>query len=157
MRSFSDEPVSKEQVNTLLEAGRQAPSAGNLQARDFFVITSEETKQALVKAALGQTFIAQAPLVIVVCANIERVKPYGSRGIDLYCLQDAAASVQNMLLAAHAIGLASCWIGAFDEGPVYDILDLPPHLRPVAIIPFGHPAEEGKERPKRKDDVHWHD
>lgn len=158
VRSFTDESVPKKMIDEILEAGRAAPSAGNRQARDFFVVTKDETKQKIVEAALGQSFIAQAPYVIVVCANQERIaNPYASRGIELYCIQDASASVQNMLLALHSKGLATCWIGAFDEKAVSQVLELPEHLRPVAILPIGHPAEEGNPRPKRDDDVHWLD
>jgi len=60
-----------------------------------------------------------------------------------------------MLLTIHSLGLASCWVGAFNEDLVHEILTLPGHLRPVALLPIGYPAEEGKERKKRDDDVHW--
>lgn len=155
IRAFSDKEVTTDQIEKILDAGRSAPSAGNLQARDFFVISDTETKNELARAALDQMFIAQAPVVIVVCSNLERVGPYGQRGIDLYCLQDAAASVQNMLLIIHSMGLASCWIGAFNEDEASSALQLPGHLRPVAILPIGAPGESGKERRKRDDDVHW--
>ena len=157
IRKFQDKEVSRELVDRFLDAGRSAPSAGNLQARDFFVISDAGTKDELVTAAHDQTFIAQAPVVIVVCSNLERVASYGERGIDLYCIQDAGASVQNILLAVHSSGLASCWIGAFDEQIVVSALGLPEHLRPVALLPIGYPAEKGKERKKRDDDVHWFD
>jgi nitroreductase len=157
IRAFTDKPISRGQVEARIEAGRCAPSAGNLQARDFFVVNSSEMREGLASAALGQGFIAQAPVVIVVCSNLDRIKPYGARGKELYCLQDAAASAQNMLLTAHSLGLASCWVGAFDESRVHSLLRLPGHLRPVAILPFGHAAERGKDRPRRSDDVHWLD
>ena len=156
IRSFSDKPVPRELIEEIIETGRAAPSAGNRQARDFFVITDTGTKQKIVEAALGQDFIARAPYVVVVCANEERIaNPYRDRGVTLYCIQDASASVQNMLLALHAKGLACCWIGAFDEKAVSDIMSLPSHLRPVAILPIGYPDEVGREPAKRDDDVHW--
>ncbi len=157
IRAFTDRDVSKDLIEKILDAGLSAPSAGNLQARDFFVILKEDIKNRLAAAALNQTFIAQAQVVIVVCSNLERIAPYGKRGIELYCLQDAGASVQNMLLAIHSQGMASCWIGAFDEEEVSRVLELSEHLRPVAMLPIGYPAESGKEREKRGDDVHWLD
>jgi nitroreductase len=158
IRSYSTEPVPKGLIDEIIETGRAAPSAGNRQARDFFVVTDQRTKDRIAVAALGQDFIATAPYVIVVCANQERIaNPYRTRGIELYCIQDASASVQNMLLTIHARGLATCWIGAFDEGAVSEIISLTGHLRPVAILPIGYPAEEGREPPKRSDDVHWLD
>lgn len=155
IRAFSDKEVTRDQIEKILDAGRSAPSAGNLQARDFFVISKDETKTELARAALDQMFIAQAPVVIVVCSNLECIGPYGQRGIELYCLQDAAASVQNMLLIIHSLGLASCWIGAFNEDEASRVLQLPGHLRPVALLPIGSPGETGKERKKRNDDIHW--
>ena len=97
IREFCDKPVPQEMIDRILEAGRAAPSAGNLQARDFFVIESKEVREQLVEAALGQKFIAHAPIVIVVCANFEKIDSYGKRGIELYSIQDSAASAQNML------------------------------------------------------------
>ena len=72
----------------------------------------------------------------------------------MYCLQDAAASVQNMLLTVHGLGLGACWIGAFEEAPVSRILELPEHLRPVAIVSIGWTDEKRVRRPKRDDDIH---
>ncbi|RLF23588.1 MAG: nitroreductase family protein, partial [Thermoprotei archaeon] len=109
-------------------------------------------------AALGQMWIAEAPVVVVVCANIPRTAwRYGERGRSLYCLQDTAAAIQNMLLAAHALGYGTCWVGAFDEEEVSRILGLPDHVRPVAIVPIGKPAESPIPPPRRPLDevVHW--
>ncbi len=148
VRRFKDRAVEKELIEELLYAAQMAPSAGNLQARDFVVVTDKATKQMLTKAALGQSFIEQAPVVIVFCANIERSsRIYKSRG-ELYAVQDATASVQNLLLAAHANGLATCWVGAFDESAVCEILGLPKKTRPVAIIPVGY-ADETPTAPQR--------
>ncbi len=155
IRKFKSQDVEKEKIEKIILAGRQAPSAGNLQARDFFVITDSDTKEKLTLAAHNQTFITEAPYVIVVCTNEERIKPYGDRGTDLYMFQDTGASVQNMLLAAHAQGLGTCWVGAFDDKAVHEIMKLESHLWPVAIIPIGYPEKGANERPKRDDDVNW--
>ena len=110
----------------------------------------------MTRAAHNQTFISEAPYVIVVCTNEARIESrYGERGTGLYMIQDAAASVQNMLLAAHAQGLGTCWVGAYDDNAVHDIMGLEEHLWPVAIIPIGYPAKGAEERAKRDDDVHW--
>ncbi|MHA1262971.1 MAG: nitroreductase family protein, partial [Candidatus Freyarchaeota archaeon] len=118
------EDVSDEQVKKLLEAAIMAPSAGNMQPWDFIVVRDEGQKKALARAALGQMFVASAPVVIVVCANKPRTaRRYGSRGSELYCLQDTAAATQNILLAATAMGLAGCWVGAFNEEEASRVLD----------------------------------
>ena len=141
IRRFKSKAIGKEMVDTLLSAAKMAPSAGNLQARDFIIITQDTTKRKLANAALGQTFIEKAPLVIVAVANLERSsRKYGSRG-TLYAIEDTSAGIMNLLLCAHSMGLATCWIGAFDEGAVNEILKLPPKTMPIAIIPVGYPDE----------------
>ncbi|MCZ7393136.1 MAG: nitroreductase family protein [Candidatus Methanoperedens sp.] len=148
VRKFKDRAVGKEIIEELLKAAQMAPSAGNLQARDFIVVSNKISKQKLKEAALGQSFIEQAPVVIVVVANIERSsRIYRSRG-ELYGIQDATAGVENMLLAAHSMGLATCWVGAFDENAVSEMLGIPHKTRPVAIIPVGY-ADEAPAAPPR--------
>ncbi len=92
----------------------------------------------MVKAALGQSFIAEAPLAIVACIDLRISDDYGERGVKLYAIQDVAASIQNVLLVAHEMGLASVWVGAFKEEEVHKILKLPRHLRPISIVPVGY-------------------
>ncbi len=157
IRKFKDRAVGKEIIEKLLDAAQMAPSAGNLQARDFIVVFNKITKQKLTKAALNQSFIEQAPVVIVVIANTERSsRVYKSRG-ELYAAQDATASIMNLLLAAHSCGLATCWVGAFDESSVGEALGIPPKTRPVAIIPVGYADEEHAAPPRMGLDkvVHW--
>jgi nitroreductase len=139
VRNFSEKKVPYDIIRDIILLSHMAPSAGNLQARDFIVVDNQRVKQMLCEAAFGQAFLAQAPVDIVVCANLDRIKHYGKRGADLYCIQDAAAAVEHILLLAVDYGLASCWIGAFDESAVINILNLPVHIRPVAIIPIGYP------------------
>lgn len=150
VRVFTDEPVSEDEVNQLLDAARWAPSAGNIQPWKFIVVQNAKTKHGLVEAALDQTFIEEAPVVFVVCANPTRSsRRYGSRGARLYCLQDTAAAIQNIHLAAYAMGLATCWVGTFREEKARRVLNIPDNLRPVAIIPVGHAAEKPEATPRR--------
>jgi nitroreductase len=143
VRAFTDESVSEKEIMKIIDAARWAPSAGNIQPWEFIVVQDAKTKRGLVEAALDQTFIQEAPIVIVACANPTRSRRrYGSRGASLYCLQDTAAAIQNIHLAAYSLGLATCWVGAFQEAEVRRVLNLPDDLRPVAIIPVGHPAEK---------------
>jgi nitroreductase len=149
IRSFKSDPLPENALNQILEAARWAPSAGNVQPWEFFVVRSEEQKKGLAKAALGQMFLAEAPVVIVVCAVPSRsARRYRERGEKLYCIQDTAAATQNILLSATAIGLGTCWIGAFDEEGVRRVLGLGLDMKPVALIPVGYPAE--KPSPPRR-------
>jgi len=150
IRSFKSDKVSAQLVEILVDAAQQAPSAGNVQPWEFIIIREPKTKKELVHAALDQTFIAEAPVIIVVCANEKlAAKRYGTRGRTLYCVQDTAAAIQNILLAAYSLGLGTCWIGAFDEEETREILRIPQDVRPVAIVPVGYPAESPYPRTRR--------
>jgi len=150
VRAFTREDVSKEEVDKLIEAATHAPSAGNIQPWEFIVIRDSRIKRKLAMAALDQSFIEEAPVVIVVCANeLRSGQGYGNRGATLYCLQDTAAAIQNMLLTACALGLGTCWVGAFREETVRETLSIPRGVRPVSIIPVGHAAKKPETRFKR--------
>ena len=151
VRRFSSAEVSASTVRKILSAAIRAPTAGNRQPWHFIVVRREEVKHALARAAYGQGFVAQAPVVIVVCADPERsAMRYGARGRELYCLQDTAAATENILLAATALGLGGCWVGAFDEMAAARALALPRALRPVAMVPIGEPMPEpGGRTPRR--------
>jgi nitroreductase len=137
-------------VKAVLEAARWAPNGGNLQPWRFVVVLDAAMRRGIAGAAYGQTFLAQAPVVITVCAvPAESASKYGARGRELYCLQDTAAAAQNILLAATERGLGSCWVGAFDEAAISRVLGLPASWRPVALIALGQPAETEPQRSRR--------
>jgi nitroreductase len=150
VRSFTDAAVSDDQLDRILGAARWAPSAGNVQPWEFVVVRKPEEKRALCEAAFGQMFVEAAPLLIVVCADERRSgRSYGSRGKDLFCIQDTAAAVQNILLAAYSMGLGTCWVGAFDEKRVRGVLGVPEGVRPVALVPVGYSAGASGMRTRR--------
>jgi len=150
IRAFKNQDVPAETVEELIDAARWAPSAGNIQPWEFIIVRKPRIKRRLVEAALGQMFIEEAPVVIVVCANEERSSQgYGVRGETLYCLQDTAAAIQNIHLTAYSLGLGTCWVGAFREEETRKILKIPHGVRPVAIIPVGYPAESPSPRRRR--------
>ncbi len=143
VRSFKQKNIPKKEIEEIIEIGHMAPSAGNRQARDFILISDEEQKQKLVNNAYNQSFIAEAPWVVVVCANKKRSEErYGERGKDLYSIQDASAAVENMLLAVVDKGYGSVWVGAFEEEKVSDQLGIPDGVRPITIMPIGYPDED---------------
>jgi nitroreductase len=143
--------VSPGEVERLLAAAVRAPSAGNRQPWHFYVVRDPVRRRALAAAAYRQDFVAQAPLAIVVCADAEQsAGRYGQRGRELYCLQDTAAAIEHILLAAVALGLGGCWVGAFDERAASRALNLPGRHRPVAILPIGKPAGEPATRTRRQ-------
>lgn len=142
VRSFDTRyDVPPDVVERILRAAIQAPSAGNCQPWHFVVVRREQVRRRLARAAFDQDFIAQAPVVIVVCTEVDRsAATYGSRGVELYSRQDTAAATEHILLAATSLRLASCWVGAFDDSAVAGVLQLSATLDPVAIVPIGVPA-----------------
>ncbi|MHA1974942.1 MAG: nitroreductase family protein [Candidatus Hodarchaeales archaeon] len=158
VRSYKSDEIADEDIQTLLEAARWAPSAGNRQPVEIIIVKSPEQKGLLVKNALNQKFIQEAPVVLVVCSDLERSSSrYGERGSSLYAIQDAAAATQNILLTATAMGYGTVWIGAFDESGVSETLKLPSNIRPLAIIPIGRPAKIGSPPTRRevKELIHY--
>jgi nitroreductase len=137
--------ISSSDEKLILEAGRLAPSAGNMQTWHFFLVRDNIKKRMIADAAFRQSFITEAPLVIVVAIDkIQATKAYGSRGLHLYGIQDTAAAIEHMLLAARALGIGSCWIGAYNEEELEQVLHIDrKRYRTVAIIPLGY----SKERP----------
>lgn len=149
VRAFAPEAVEVEKVKQVLAAANAAPSAGNLQAYEIFRVTRQEQRAALARAALEQSFVAQAPVVLVFCANPARsAAKYRARGSGLYAIQDATIACAFAMLAATALGLGSVWVGAFDNGAVRRVLGCDDVL-PVAILPLGYPAEEPGPAPRR--------
>lgn len=141
VRRFFTRDIPEKFLPLLEESLLCAPSAGNLQSRHFHFVFRDDVKRRLAEAAFGQDFVLEAPLDVVCCADLDIRRHYGDRGVSLYCLQDVAASVQNLMLVATSLGLGTVWVGAFDERKVSAAMNLPVHLRPVAIVPVGFPAE----------------
>jgi nitroreductase len=140
--------ISPSELHLILEAGRLAPSARNMQSWHFFVIRDYTMKKMIAEAAYGQSFISDAPVVIVVAMDKVRVKEYyGVRGVTLYGIQETAAAVEHILLAARALGIGSCWVGAYSEEKLESILKIDGRrFRTTAIIPLGYSNETPPER-----------
>lgn len=151
IRAYTAQPIGPEKLQQILEAVNRAPSAGNLQAYEVYLVCDARRKTALARAAYDQEFLAQPPIVLVFCAHAARsAGKYGKRGMDLYCVQDAAIACTFAMLAAAALSLATVWVGAFDEDEVRRVIGAPPAHRPVAMLPVGYPAESPRRRPRRR-------
>ncbi len=143
IRRFIDRPVEEEKIAKILDAGRWAPSVGNLQEWRFIIVKDKKRIVTISEAALGQYWMNRAYAIIVVLTNDRRVtSSYGRRGAELYIKQDAAAATQNILLAAHSLGLGACWVGSFDDSSLRRILKIPDEISVHALIPIGYPAEK---------------
>ena len=150
IRRYQTREVEEEKLWKILEAINSAPSAGDLQGYEVVLVRSASTKEALARAAYGQTSPVQAPVVLVFCADrLLSASKYGKRGAELYAVQDATIAAAYCQLAAAALGLATVWIGAFDTEAVWAAIGAPEHVTPVAIIPVGYAAEEPRATPRR--------
>ncbi|HID07416.1 MAG TPA: nitroreductase [Armatimonadetes bacterium] len=158
IRAYKPDPLPDDILQRILETINAAPSAGNLQGYEVVVVRDPERKRMLARAAFGQNFIAQAPVVLVFLQNPRRsASRYGQRGATLYSLQDATIACTFAHLAATALGLGSCWVGAFDDDAVASAVEAPSDMRPVAVLPIGYPDERPWATGRRRLDdlIHW--
>ncbi len=142
IRRFLGIPVDSETQMTIVEAGSMAPSSGNMQDWKFIIIDKKPLMKNICTHSLNQECVQNAAFLVVVCSDPEQTElNYGLRGERLYTTQNCAAAAENMLLAAHALGLGGTWVGAFDEEKLREILDIPSKARPQVILAFGYPDE----------------
>ena len=150
IRKYNPDPVGEDSLKRILEAANSAPSAGNLQAFEIYLVQDQVRRMHLSKAALNQEFISEAPLVLVFCANPSRSEwKYRNRAVNLYSIQDATIACTFAMLAATNLGFASVWIGAFDENVVRQIIKAPADEKPVALLPIGYAAESSPQKQRR--------
>lgn len=161
IRKFKNKPVEEEKLQNVLEAARMAPSWANFQCWRFVVVKDPAVRARLstlsyvelffapkgYKANPAQKALAEAPVDIVACADPSRS---GELGEQYYYMTDIGIAAQNLMLAAHAQGLGTVFVGVFDEEKIRELLDIPPHIRIVGLFPLGYPQEEKREGPPRK-------
>jgi len=148
IRSYKPQEVEEEKLNYILNAFRKAPSAKNLQPWKLVVVKDKKIIKDLAIACNDQTFLEEAPIIIAACAKEDEA--YGVMGgyINSYSI-DIGIALEHLILAATEQGLGTCWIGAFKEKLVKDILGVPEDVRVVALTPVGYPAVEGDERGRK--------
>jgi len=132
IRKYLNQPIPEDVMNQILEAGRQAPSAGNCQPWHFIVITDKKIKEALSHGKYN-TFLKEAPVAIVACGNI------GTEQGRKWSTVDMSIAVENMVLAGWALGVGSCWIGDFVESEVKEMLGIPDDYRVVTLLASATP------------------
>lgn len=156
VRNFTNDPVSKEQINILLQAGMAAPSARNMQPWAFVAITERTILDPLAEQLPYAKMLIQAQAAIVVCGNLQKLNDMETE----YWIMDCSAATENILLAAEAIGLGAVWTAAYPKQDrveaVTKTLKLPEHVIPLCVIPIGVPT--GVDQPKDKfntENIHW--
>lgn len=147
IRKYKSKDVETSKLDRILEAGRLSPSAGNRQEWKFIVVKDNATRQKLAEAAKGQPSVGQAPVVIVACAlSSDYVMACGQYSYTI----DLSIAMAYMILEAWELGLGTCWLGAFYEDKVKEILGIPENIRVVAMTPLGYPDENPDQRPRNK-------
>ena len=161
VRKFSDRPVEPEKLQAILEAVQQAPSWANMQCWRLVVVQDAAVRAKISELSYVEAFfatrgyksnpaqkaLAEAPVVIVACANTLQS---GDIGGQHYYMTDLGIATENLMLAAHAQGLGSVFVGVFDEEQIGDLLEIPADIRVVGLLPIGYAAEEAKPGPPRK-------
>ena len=149
IRKYKDQQVDWDKITQILDAGKFAPSAGNIQNWKFIVVRKEEVIKKLAEASFDQDWMEDAPVHIVIAGEPKKAERfYGARGQRLYTIQTCAAAIENMLLVANDLGLGSCWVGAFDEAKVVRALNMPEDAIPQAILTIGY-ADEKPDAPSK--------
>ena len=155
VRSFLDKPIENDVLMSVMEAGRLAPSAKNRQEWRFIVVKDSQLRKKIGEAANGQTFVGEAPVVLVACGVTDGyVMSCGQSSFPI----DVAISLDHISLAAVELGLGTCWIGAFNENMVKDILGIPKRYKLMILFRLGYEKKFGKYgtpyRRKLSDFVH---
>ena len=158
IRTFLPATIAEDELRRILEAANAAPSAGNLQSYEIYVVKEKRRRESLARAAHEQLFVACAPVSLVFCTHAARSEErYGKRAERLYAVQDATIACTFAMLAATAQGLATVWVGAFEAEDVRRVIGAPPGIVPVAILPVGRAADvpEAPARRGLEELVHW--
>jgi len=167
IRNFTGDPVSKEQLETILKAGMAAPTAMNVQPWRFVVVTDKDKMASVFGAGPRSGMFTTAGAVIVVCGETTFMrKPFGQPdGLEteqpnIFWYEDCSAAAENILLAAHALGLGAVWTAGYPAqeriAPIAAALGIPENVVPLCIIPVGVPAEDPAPKDKWKpENIHW--
>jgi len=141
IRAYTDQAVAEELTHKLLVAAMSAPSAGNGQPWQFVVTTARDALDALADFLPFGKMLKQAPLAITVCGDAKGSAREG------YWVQDCSAATENILLAAHALGLGGVWLGVYPRedrvAGVRTILGIPERITPLCVLSIGYPREPG--------------
>jgi nitroreductase len=148
VRRYKADPIPDDVFHRVLEAARFSPSGKNLQPWKFILVQDESLKQRLVEASFRQTFIAEAPVVVVACGYPDRCYSRMGNYMKSWAV-DVAIAFEHLVLQAQEEGLGTCWIGAFEEKDVKSVLDVPEGVRVLALTPLGYPDENPVPRGRK--------
>jgi nitroreductase len=146
IRKYKNTEVEDEKLDKIIESARIAPSAANRQEWKFVVVKDADTKIKLVEACHGQKFVAEAPVLVAACSTeSEKIMPCGQFAYTV----DLSIALSFMILRATELELGTCWLGAYDENMVKNILNIPDDIKIVGMITIGYPDEKPDTRPRK--------
>jgi len=147
IRAYLDKSVEDEKLELILQAARLAPSANNRQEWRFIVVRDKSKRNRLMQAAKGQSFVREAPVIIACCADDpdQHVMTCGQLCYPI----DVAIAIDHMTLKAAEEGLGTCWIGAFYEDKVKEILNIPNNIHVVELLALGYPKDASSKEKNR--------
>jgi nitroreductase len=141
VRKYMSTPIPDDVLKRIFGAARLAPSASNAQPWKFVLVRNEELKLKLIQACNNKKWIAEAPIIVVACGFPDEADPFMGGYMNSYTV-DVTIALDHLVLAATNEGIGSCYIGRFKEEKVRELLNIPDHVRVVALVPMGYPAEE---------------
>jgi len=141
-RKYLEKPINIEKIGEILDLSRYAASAGNLQNWKFIVVSDQQTKNQVSQACLEQYWMNAAPVFIVIVGDIDKATRMYGKKAESYTIQSCSNAATLMQLKAVDLGLATCWVGSFDEKAIQRILKLPERLKPIVILTLGYSGEE---------------
>lgn len=150
--------VPKEAIEKIVDAARWAPTAGNQQPIEVVVVSEKEKREKLAAESGYAPYLKDSPVALVVCVNQNKYTKGYDKGSAFYTPMDASAAIQNMMLAAHALGLGTCWDSLLNKKVIRELLNLPEYVDPFSILALGYPSKIPEKPPSRRkleEMIHW--
>ena len=152
VRKYKPEPVKEEDLKVILEAARQAPSAGNKQPWEFIVVKDQETKTKLAKIARKQMWIADAGVIMVALSKDKTDPTIYERWVE----RDVMTAVEHIVLQGWELGYGTCWIGAFTQPETKELLGIPDAMNVICLLPLGVPDQTPEPRARKPNEEIFH-
>ena len=141
-RSYRGKKIKDKHLSRIVEAGLNAPNSGNLQCCKFIIVNDASKREKIAKASLDQGWMNQAPVLVVICSDLKKLKTHYLNKYELYAVQDTSLAAENIMLMAHSLKINSCFISAFDENAVKRVLRIPDEVGVYCIITLGYSGEK---------------
>ena len=152
VRKYKPEPVKEEDLKVILEAARQAPSAGNKQPWEFIVVNDQETKTKLAEIARKQMWIADAGVIMVALSKDKTDPTIYERWVE----RDVMTAVEHIVLQSWELGYGTCWIGAFTQPETKELLGIPSAMNVICLLPLGVPDQTPEPRARKPSEEIFH-